>query len=715
MSKAIKGGKSNKQILILRAYLVTGMMAVLGLAVFVKLIGIQYFDKYDGKTWKERAEASKEREIKIPALRGNIYSSDSSVLATSLPFYHVGMDVKTADSSYFEAHIKAFCASFAAQYPDGKSAATLEREIRSKRKRSAKSSRYMRLIPGTVNHFEREQIKKLPFFASAKGGGGGVFETVPLRYKPFGQMASRTIGTHSAEKSKSVGIEASFNTFLAGKGGTQLVEVAEKNMKIPIGDFIERPVPGMDVYTTLDMNIQDFAETALKKAVLNFNADNGCVVVMEVSTGEIKALVNFTNDNGVLKDIFNYALQNASDPGSTFKLATLMAATEEGNFNINQEMVNTGSGKYRLTRNITISDVRNFGYGTISAKKVLEVSSNVGTVLLAQKYFGKNPSKYSEYLDRFQLRGQTGIPMEGEVASQIKKPSDKNWNKVISLPFISHGYEMKVTPLKMLTFYNAVANDGFMVRPMLVRKIRSNQEIVEEYKPQVSKERIASESTIRQMKEALAGVVANGTAHKINSPYYSIAGKTGTAQLNGPKGPEEGKYHASFAGFFPLDKPKYSMIISINNPKGYSLSSLYGGSVSAPVFKEIADRIYLYDVSLHNSPAIKPQKQTEGESLYLAGYSNDLNAIASELKLARQPTVENQWITGKIKGRESSVWQKKYPAEIRLPDVSGMNLRDALFLLENKGYKVLFQGSGKVVSQDYRENGALKEVLLTLK
>lgn len=713
MAKAVKGGKSNKQILILRAYFVSGLMVLLGVAVFIKLIGIQFFDVYGGKTWKQRADENKERVLSIAPLRGNIYSSDSSVLATSLPFYIVGLDAKTADSAYFERHIKEFCKEFTELYPE-KTAAALEKDIRRKR-HSSRAGRYIRLKAGTVDHFARERIKKLPFFTSAKGGGGGVFDAVHTRYKPFEQMASRTIGTYEPDKSKPVGIEARFNPYLAGKGGSQLFELAEKKMKIPIGDYIDRPVPGMDVYTTLDMNIQDFAETSLRKAVSGFNADNGCVVVMEVATGEIKALVNFTNDKGVLKDVYNYALQNASDPGSTFKLATLMAATEEGKFDINQEMVNTGNGRHNITRSITISDVRNFGYGTISAKKVLEVSSNVGTVKLAQKYFGKNPEKYSRYLDRFQLRGQTGIPMEGEAESVIKRPSDRSWNKVISLPFIAHGYEMKVTPLKMLTFYNAIANDGYMVRPMLVRQIRSNQEVVEEFTPQVSRERIASESTIRQMKEALAGVVANGTAHKINSPYYSIAGKTGTAQLNGPKGPEEGKYHASFAGFFPLDKPKYSMIVSINNPKGYSISSLYGGSVSAPVFKEIADRIFLYDVSLHNIPVEQPEKKESAGPVYLAGYSRDLGTIASELKLAQAPDIGNDWVSGTVKGREKTAWERKYGADVRLPDVSGMSLRDALFLLENKGYKVVYQGRGKVASQDYRENGPHKEVLLTLR
>jgi cell division protein FtsI (penicillin-binding protein 3) len=713
MAKAVKSGKSNKQILILRAYLVAAGMLLLGIAVLVKLIDIQFFDTYDGKTWKKRAEESRERTIKIPPIRGNIFSSDSSVLATSLPFYHVGLDAKTADSSYFEKHIKEFCQKFTEIYPS-KSALALEKEIRLKR-RSKGASRYLRLIPGTVDHFEREKIRQLPFFVGGKGGGGGVFETIPKRYKPFGQMASRTIGTHESDKSKPVGIEASFNSYLAGKGGLQLVELAEKNMKIPIGDFIERPVPGMDVYTSLDMNIQDFAESSLRKAILNFNADNGCVVVMEVATGEIKAIVNYMNDKGTLKDVFNFALQNASDPGSTFKVATLMAAAEEGKFNLDQEMVNTGSGRYNVTRSITVSDVRNWGYGTISAKKVLEVSSNVGTVLLAQKYFGKNPEKFSQYLDRFQLRGQTGIPMEGEVESVIKRPSDRSWNKSISLPFLSHGYEMKVTPLKMLTFYNAIANDGYMVRPLLVKQIRSSGQIVEEFSPTVSKERIASPTTIRQIQEALAGVVANGTAHKINSPYYSIAGKTGTAQLNGPKGPEEGKYHASFAGFFPLDKPKYSMIVSINNPKGHSIGSLYGGSVSAPVFKEIADRIYLYDVSLHNIPVEKPAINKATHPVRLAGYSGDVGAIASELKLAQPPAFANDWITGQVKGREQSTWERKYGSDVRIPDVSGLSLKDALFLLENKGYKVLYQGKGKVASQDYKENGPHKEVLLTLK
>lgn len=709
MAKAVKRGKSNKQILIGRAYLITWAIFLLGIGVFAKLIHIQYFDVYKGKTWKMWADQSKEKVVEIQAQRGNIFSSDSSVLATSLPFYYVGFDARAADSSYFEKHITEFTRKFTELFP-GKSAKTLEREIRQRRRPSSQSG-YMRLIPYKIDFFQREQVLKLPFFNG--GLKGGVLETSVSRYKPFGVMASRTIGNEGTDKTRAVGIEASFNNYLAGKSGSQLMEL-DKSMKIPIGDYIERPVPGMDVYTTLDMNIQDFAESALRKAILNYNADNGCVVVMEVKTGEIKAIVNFTNQKGVLRDNYNYALQNASDPGSTFKLATLMAAVEEGKFDINKEIVNTGNGRYRLTRGITISDVRQSGYGPITAKKVLEVSSNVGTVMLAQKYFAKNPERFSNYLDRFQLRGQTGIPIKGEAESVIKRPSDASWNKTVSLPFISHGYEMKVTPLKMLTFYNAVANDGYMVRPMLVRQIRSNGALVEEFVPQVSRERIASESTIRQMQEALAGVVANGTANKINSPYYSIAGKTGTAQLNGPKGPEEGKYHASFAGFFPVKNPKYSMIVSINNPKGHSFSALYGGSVSAPVFKEIADRIFLYDVSLHDVP-VDTLESTPVKEVMLAGYSKDLVAIANELKIAGAPDVTRGWLSGKVLGRQHAQWAEKYQAEVKLPDVIGLTLRDALFILENKGYKVIYKGRGKVVSQDYRENGAHKEVLLILR
>jgi len=709
MAKAVKSGKSNKQILIQRAYLVALGIGLLGVGVFAKLIHIQFFDTYKNLTWKEHAEKSREKVVRIPASRGNIYSADSSVLATSLPFYYVGFDTRAADSAYFESNIREFTEKFVQLYP-GKSARTLEATLRSRR-HNGKVSGYTRLLPNKVDHFQKEEIQKLPFFKGVNKGG--VFEPSISRYKPFGVMAGRTIGTEGTDKTRAVGIEASFNTYLAGKDGSQLMEL-DKSMKIPIGDYIERPVPGMDVYTTLDMNIQDFAETALRKAVLNFNADNGCVVVMEVKTGEIKAIVNFSNNKGVLRDNFNYALLNASDPGSTFKLATLMAATEEGKFDINKEIVNTGNGRYRLTRSITISDVRQSGYGAITAKKVLEVSSNVGTVLLAQKYFGKNPEKFSKYLDRFQLRGLTGIPLKGEAESVIKRPSDASWNKTISLPYISHGYEMKVTPLKMLTFYNAVANDGYMVRPMLVRQIRSNGEVVEEFLPQVSREPIASPSTIKQMQEALAGVVANGTASKINSPYYSIAGKTGTAQLNGPKGPEEGKYHASFAGFFPLDNPKYSMIVSINNPKGHSLSALYGGSVSAPVFKEIADRIFLYDVSLHDALPIEKEQKEPAKEVILAGYSKDMAAIARELKLSTVPDITGGWLSGKVVGRNNAHWSPKYQGDVRMPDVTGLNLRDALFILENKGFKVTFKGRGKVTSQDYRENGTQKEVLLTL-
>lgn len=689
MKPLSESGLSNKRRLLQRAYVVAAFLVILAIAVFVKLIRVQYFETFEGRSWKEY---SKENEIKvdtIPAMRGNIYAHDSSLLATSLPFYYIGLDTRTASDEYFSAHLDELATLLSKSF--GKSTEYHRSRILSAKLR--KKPKYIRLWPRDITHIGKATVESWPFFRKQKGGGGGIFEMDYKRYKPFSPMADRTIGVLNKKTGKGlVGIEASFEKPLSGKSGFESVEVVEGGRKIPIGDGNNiRPEPGLDIYTTIDVNIQDVAESSLRKALTNYSAAYGCAIVMEVSTGEIRALTNLSLSNGKYEEVKNFALAEGTDPGSTFKLATMMAVLEETGLNPKQEWVETGNGQL-LFRNRYIRDTKRNGHGTITVQQVMEKSSNIGVHLLAQKYFAKKPDKFIQYLDKFHLRKPTGIHMKGEATPFVSDPGQ--WSKQ-SLSSMSYGYEMRITPLQILALYNAVANNGYWVRPMVVKQIRNAEEVVEQFEPYTEKLPISSATTISKVRDMLEGVVLRGTARNIYTEHYSIAGKTGTAQQLISGNYVKGKYYTSFAGYFPAKQPKYSCIVVISTPRGYSMEQLYAGSVAAPVFKQISDRIYATDLSLHKP--IKPAPPAQPTSVRLAGTHADLKAITGTLVLPKVPE-SGDWLAGSFSTGGKAQWQELRPAG-QIPNLSGLTLRDALYLLENKGYQVSYKGTGKVVEQ----------------
>ena len=713
MKSDVESGQNNKKALITRARLVGWLLFGLAILVFGKLIRVQYYDTFKGKTWAEYSVKNDLKLDTIPARRGNIYSSDNSLLATSLPYYFVGLDTKVADSAYFSNNVELLANLLARNFGEN----TVE-GYRNKimRYRSSKSKRYLRLKVREISHLEREKIKSWPFFVKDKKGGGGKFETIYKRYKPYSPMADRTIGGTDPKTGRGyIGIEASFEKKLEGKSGIAWVEMVEGGLKIPVGDALNvQPETGKDIYTTLDMNFQDRAETALRRKLTESDADFGCVIVMEVATGEIRAMANLTKrQDGNYEEVFNYALAGSNDPGSTFKLPTMMALLEETKMNPDHITVNTGDGTYRF-RGTTVSDSKRGGYGTITATQVFEKSSNIGILLLMQRYFFSKPDTYLKYLKQFHLTEPTGIAMKGEKPPYIKDRKSSQWSNY-SLFWMSHGYEMGMTPLQTLTLYNAVANDGYWVRPMLVREIRSAEKVEDKIEPYVEDKPICSPETIRKVKSMMEGVVENGTATNIKSDLYKIAGKTGTAQklVKGIYTP--GKYYTSFAGYFPADKPKYSCIVIIDTPKGAKANYLlYAGSVAAPVFKEVADRIYAYDVSIQ-----KPVKDSVPEvtkNVKLAGRTADLKLISDELNLT-PVTSENDYVAGSIIKKGKATWKPRSVDSRDIPDLAGLTMRDALFILENKGFRVTFKGSGKVVEQSLPPGSnktGLKSILLTL-
>ncbi len=683
---------------------------VVAVAIPVRLVYVQFFQQYKGKYWNQRIEGFQIRQDTLRAMRGNIFASDGSLLATSLPTYEVGIDPRVAKDEYFTNKLDSLGIIMARLFRD-KPAREYKDLVRSARQSGRK---YVLMNHRRITFQERHELLKWPFFRRDKKipARGGALRAYYERYHPFAQMAKRTIGDLNPRTGRGlIGLEASFQPELAGKDAVGLVEVLAGGVRKPVDDSQDmKPEPGLDLYTTLDVNFQDIAETALKNALKSYNAEKGCVLVMDVATGEIRAMANLSlqKDKNYYES-FSHALTGRTDPGSTFKLATMMALLEEKAV-WPGKMIPTGNGMVKY-HGATIQDAKRGGYGTITAQQVFEKSSNVGIHLMMRDYFFSRPDLYCQYLRKFHLTEKTGIHMKGEVNPVIYNPDSKAWSK-LSLAFMSTGYEMQVTPLQMLTFYNAVANDGHWVRPMLVKQVKLADEVVEETLPYTAPEPIASPKVIQQVKRMMEGVVEHGTAKHIANPNYKIAGKTGTAQkiINGRY--QEGRYYTSFIGYFPADKPKYSCLVMVDSPHGDNINLLMAGSVSAPVFKEVADRIVAYDIRMH-APLPTHQHIASSPADLNAGYADDLHIISTELKLDSQPSAE-----GYVRRLDSKHWQSQENRPDQVPDVRGLPLRDALPLLENRGFRVLVAGVGKVAEQSIPPGteslAGSKQITLTL-
>jgi cell division protein FtsI (penicillin-binding protein 3) len=699
-----------KQDIIQRANHVYYVVVVLSLSVIFRLVYVQYFQTFKGKFWRERVAATLIQRDTIRAMRGNIYANDGrSLLATSLPTYVVGLDPTMAKQDYFDKKKDSLGLLLSRIYGD-RSAQDYTGLVIDAR---AHKRRYVLLNRKRVTFQQRQYMLKWPFFRSSPkvAARGGVLRPYYERYHPFDHMAERTIGNLDAKTGRGlIGLEASFQPALAGKNAVGLVEVLSGGVRKPVEDGPDmRPEPGMDLYTTIDVNYQDMAETALRSALQKYNAAKGCVIVMEVATGEIRAMANLTKQGDRYVENFNHALAGRTDPGSTFKLATMMALLEDKAISLEQ-LVATGGGSMQY-HGLGIHDAKRGGAGTITARQVFEKSSNVGIHLLMRSHFYSRADRYCDYLRRFHLDKATGIHMKGEAIPVVRNPDMKGWSKV-SLTSMSYGYEMQITPLQMLTFYNAVANNGRWVRPMIVKQIKLADEIIEDNTPYVLPEPICSPQTARRAQELLRGVVEHGTARHINNPNYAIAGKTGTAQkvINGRY--QVGKYYTSFIGYFPADKPKYSMITVVDTPQGDNIDLLYAGAVAAPVFKEVADRIVAYDIRMH-APIRSRASQPSSTTSLLAGYSDDLHTISTTLKIRNEPSTEG-WVEATPSGR----WKSRPTRPGHVPDVRGLTLRDAVYLLENRGFKVVVEGRGKVKEQSITPGSGDDEVgakVITLK
>ncbi|XOV91231.1 MAG: penicillin-binding protein [Bacteroidota bacterium] len=679
---------SIKRSILLRVRIAFLLVFLFSGGILFRIITLQYTE---GDRWKGLAETLGLEVRKIEATRGNIYADDGSLLATSIPFYQVAFDPGLAEDDLYRQGIDSLCYMLSRFYDD-LSPTQYKRKIDDARRAK---KRYIVLSRDKIGYQDKKRMENWPIFREGRSKGGVIFEKVEERFLPFSQLGYRTIGTVNADNRGVVGLEYSFNRQLAGQDGRSVFQRMAGGGWKPVYDGTEiRPKDGYDIQTTINVNLQDVAESALLKALTKHRADYGLVVLMEVKTGEIKAISNLSrNSNGDYYERYNYAVgsQGAREPGSTFKLASMMALLEETDLELT-DTVDTGDGKYQFY-NQTMRDHKEGGYGVLTVKEVFEKSSNIGIAKLVQKHFGDDPAEYIDFIKSTGLGQPLGFQMVGEGIPYIKDPTDSTWSGV-SLPWISHGYELKMTPLQTLTFYNAVANNGRMIQPLIVKSVRSANRVMDSYKPKVINSKVCSDKTLKELRLMLEGVVEHGTAENINKTKYKIAGKTGTAK-NVKNGRYINEYYTSFAGYFPAEDPKYSCIVVIDNPKSYYQ---YGSDVSAPVFKEIADNIYALQVDMHQELPKEADQYVGIFPVIRSGKQDELKMICDDLGIANISNNDASWVKTDVENN-TIIWEKNSTVDSRVPDVRGMTLRDAIYVLENLGLKVEVTGRGRVSQQ----------------
>jgi len=633
-------------------------MALFFVVAVFKIIDIQYVDgdKYRG--------LSEKRTIKndtIHANRGNVYADDGSLLATSITRYDIRMDASLPKSDkVFEENIQGLSVKLSEML--GRSPSYYVKKIRKARNKKPSPNRYL-LITRDLGYLDYQELKTFPIFNLGVYGGGLIAEQSTEREHPLGKMAERTIGYDDYRGAP--GIEGAYRKYLRGKSGWRMKQSIAQGQWKPINDDNEvEPQDGRDIVTTINVNIQDVAHNALLSQLEKFEADHGCVVVMETKTGEIKAISNLgRTSRGEYYEKRNYAVYEKHEQGSTFKLMSMLVALEDKVIDTGT-VVDTEKGIYKIYGR-SVRDSHRGGYGVISAAKAFELSSNVGLVKLVYGNYKEHPEKFVNKLREFGLDKKIGLPIKGEGQPILPHPDDKNWSG-ISLPWMAYGYGVELTPLQTLTFYNAVANNGEMVKPRFIKEIRLHNEVEKMFEKEVLNKKICSQETIDKMREVMKNVVKRGTAKNIYSPNFSMAGKTGTCQTDYGRAGVEVQYIASFAGYFPADNPKYSCIVVIHKPN--KRIGFYGSTVAAPVFQRIAQAIYT-DVPV------------------LEEVSNKAPSFA---------VLDNNF-----------EGYNKIEASVKIPNVKGMSAMDAVSVLENLGLKVVFEGDGYVKKQSIRSGDQL--------
>jgi len=656
----------NETNILNRLYFVAGCMFIFGLAVVLKLLSIQYLH---GDKYRDLAEKRTIENRDIPASRGNVYSVNGNLLATSIPKYDIRIDtdVKTIKKKLWQDQIGPLCDSLSAY--SGKSSSYYRENLRKAR---AKKNRYY-LLARDISYSDYLRLRDFPILKYGAFKGGLIVEQNTKREHPMGGISMRTIGYERTDEDGNVtraGLDGAFGEkYLRGKDGKRWKQKIGKGQWKPIVDYNQvEPQDGYDIYTTINTNIQDIAHHSLLEQLEKYDAEHGCVVVMEVKTGEIRAISNLGKaKSGKYYEKRNYAVWESHEPGSTFKLMAIMAALEDKVIDTST-IIDTKNG-YKTFYGRGITDTR--GYGKISAAKAFEKSSNIGLATIIDNNYAKNPNKFIDRLKQWKLHENLNLPIVGEGNPIIPKPGDKIWSRN-ALPSIAYGYNLQLTPLQTLTFYNAVANNGEMVKPRFLKEVKELDRQIESFDKVVRVKQIASKQTIAKAQKLLENVVKRGTGDGMYSKYFSMAGKTGTARVEyGMKDWKKNpRYISSFAGYFPVDNPKYSCIVVIHKPS--IKVGFYGADVTGPVFKRIAQKIFT------DTPIIDEIESLEVQNVLVDKEFKDYYNTA------------NTYLT-------------------IMPSVVGLPIMDAIALCENLGLKVKMNGSGVVKSQSIAKGKKVKK------
>ncbi len=689
----------NKGDILWRIYLVYFLTVGFGLLIIFKVGYIQFVE---GDQWRERARNSTMRYANVDAIRGDILADDGRLLATSVPIYEIRMDLhrSVVSDDVFQKGIDSLAFRLSRLFRD-RSQAEYRRVLVEARRNQ---ERYF-LVKRNVSYNQLTELRTFPVFRLGRFRGGLVVEERSRREMPFKSLAARTIGYE--REGFFVGLEGAYRKSLEGVQGKRLEQRISGGQWMPLNDENEiRSQNGQDIVTTINIHMQDIIEAALGKQLEKFQAMHGTAIVMEVETGRIKAISNLTrNARGNYDETFNYAVGESTEPGSTFKLAVMLALLEDGVVTPD-DFIDTGDGQVSFYgRNMR--DASDEGFGTITIKEAFALSSNVAFSSLVFDAYQRNPQRFITRLNALGINDPLGIEIRGEGKPYIPEVGDANWSGT-TLPWMSIGYNVSMTPLQILSLYNAVANSGRMMKPMFVDEIRQTGRTIQRFSPTVINRSIASPYSLRIVREMMEETVKSGTASNIHTPLYAIAGKTGTAQIaTGGSYRSGGRaaYRASFAGYFPAENPVYSMIVVIHNPKGW----IYTGSqVAAPVFREIADKIYAtrqFDVfdDWVTSPVMASLPA------FRAGARDDLETIYSIFDCNLIFNDDMPWVGSRVNSSDSVMISGREMISNLVPNVVGMGLKDALYVLENAGLRVRFAGRGVVRSQSMRPGTRINE------
>lgn len=685
--------------ILLRVYLSFGLIILFAVAVLVRLCDVQFVE---GHKWRAMADSLSTKYVNVEAARGNIYSVDGSLLATSIPEYELRMDTYAGgivEDDVFNSKVDSLANSLSLFFKD-KSSKEYSRYLRNARRDSV---RYL-LIKRQVGYQALKAIRSFPLFNIGKYTGGLIAVQQNKRIKPFKYLAARTIGYKNENVSNGVGLEGAYGEYINGESGRRLVQRISGGVWMPVNDEAEvAPKEGADIISTIDINMQDLAQNALEKQLIASDAHHGAVILMEVSTGEIRAIANYTKvAKGEYKETFNYAIAGNQDPGSTFKLASYMALLEDNKVDTNSMI---GTGNYQVPGKL-IKDSHG-SIGVVTVKKAFEESSNAAIAQMVNTHYRNDQSKFTDHLYRWHLNEKLKLQIPGESQPVVKNPNNRSWNKNMTLPQMAYGYEMQLTPLKMLSFYNAVANNGKYVAPIFVKEIRKLGNPIEQFQARVINEKICSDATLGKLRAMLEGVFTEGTGKSLASKFYRIAGKTGTAQVaDGKYGYAKKQYQSSFCGYFPADNPKYSLIVVINEPKG----AYYAALVAGPPFREIADRIYARDAQMYNAVESHLVGNTENPEAKV-GKSKAVKKVYAAFGIKSLYAAKSGYANA-VDTNNGVAYEEFSVSKGVMPNVKGMGLKDALYQLGNVGLKTRVKGSGKVMGQSILAGSRIGKGLL---